>query len=327
MSDEVCFVVDVSSWARPAYEVAPPSDGPHGRNEIIRVLHAKTQRFFRYFKPEHMALVFDPWPVSTTWRRELWSEYKRGRKVPGEQYYFQLNDFRSLVDHHGVATFQSCVSTFGGAPAERTDDTLRMVTEDVRAPVFESDDIIASLVELNTEAGMSSIVVSADKDLWQLVRDGDPFVKVLLGANVDTPIQYVNENDVFRRLGVSPRQLADFMALVGDKDEAPGVMGIGDKTAAQLIQRYTTLEGVLSRGIVEERPALIKKLVAGRDNALLSKKLVTLRSDVPIFSRSERLTAKNVMDQLRVSWSSGDDGAIRESARWLGVAGTFAELV
>ncbi len=139
---------------------------------------------------------------------------------------------------------------------------------------YESDDIIASIANIAKQNGIKVIIVSHDKDMYQLIDDDkvvifDPRKKL-----------FINEEEAYKKFGVHPKDFINFQALLGDSsDNVPGVKGVGIKTAAKLINKYHTLENLYDH-IDEIKGAMKKKLLEGKDNAFLSRKLVTLKNDL-----------------------------------------------
>jgi DNA polymerase-1 len=139
---------------------------------------------------------------------------------------------------------------------------------------YESDDIIASIANIAKQNGIKVIIVSHDKDMYQLIDDDkvvifDPRKKL-----------FINEEEAYKKFGVHPKDFINFQALLGDSsDNVPGVKGVGIKTAAKLINKYHTLENLYDH-IDEIKGAMKKKLLEGKENAFLSRKLVTLKNDL-----------------------------------------------
>jgi DNA polymerase-1 len=139
---------------------------------------------------------------------------------------------------------------------------------------YESDDIIASIANIAKQNGIKVIIVSHDKDMYQLIEDDkvvifDPRKKL-----------FINEEEAYKKFGVYPKDFINFQALLGDSsDNVPGVKGVGIKTASKLINEYHTLENLYSH-IDEITGAMKKKLIEGKENAFLSRKLVTLKDDL-----------------------------------------------
>ncbi len=148
---------------------------------------------------------------------------------------------------------------------------------------YEADDVIGTLAAQGVAKGVNTVVVSGDKDFQQLVRHGVWLLNPGRGGAAAVEEQWVGEENAAERLGVPPRFVTDYLALVGDSsDNVPGVPGIGDKSARELVNTYGTLEEILSHAptLTKKRPR--EALLEHPDRARLSKELVTIRDDLPI---------------------------------------------
>ena len=167
---------------------------------------------------------------------------------------------------------------------------------------YEADDVIGTLATQGVREGLNVVVVSGDKDFQQLVRPGVWLLNPGRGGPASVEEQWVSVENAEERLGVAPQHVTDYLALVGDSsDNVPGVPGIGDKTARDLVREYGSLEQILRNA-----PSLTKKrpreaLLQYPDRALLSKELVTIREDLAMTLE---------VDQLRVG--SPDHDRLRE---------------
>src|SRR5260221_1659843 len=158
---------------------------------------------------------------------------------------------------------------------------------------YEADDVVATLAERAARDGLQAVIVSGDKDFYQLIGDGIALLNPGRGGQAAVEEQWVDESNASERLGVPPRRVVDYLALVGDSsDNIPGVKGIGDKTAIQLLETYGDLHAILARAaeIPGKRPR--EALLAQADNARLSRELVTLRRDVPVSLDLEQLRVR-----------------------------------
>ncbi|QCT94482.1 DNA polymerase I [Caminibacter mediatlanticus TB-2] len=183
-----------------------------------------------------------------TFRKEIFKDYKANRPEAPEDLKVQLPIAIGLIKEMGFKM--------------------------IEMPGFESDDIIASLAKKAANDGIKVKIVSHDKDMYQLIDDDkivifDPIKKI-----------EINEEKCKEKFGVHPKYFKDFQALVGDSsDNIPGVKGIGVKTAAKLINEYKNLENIYEN-IDKIKGALQKKLIEGKENAFLSRELVTLKTDL-----------------------------------------------
>ncbi|MFL5504080.1 MAG: DNA polymerase I [Gemmatimonadaceae bacterium] len=153
----------------------------------------------------------------------------------------------------------------------------------ITLPGYEADDVIGTLVARSVESGVNAVVVSGDKDFQQLVRPGVWLLNPGRGGPANVEEHWVGVENAEERLGIPPEFVTDYLALVGDSsDNVPGVRGIGDKTAAELVKQYGHLESILAHTeqITKKRPR--EALLEHADNARLSKELVTIRDDLPV---------------------------------------------
>ena len=158
---------------------------------------------------------------------------------------------------------------------------------------YEADDLIATYVEQILDEGAKVTIVSSDKDLMQLfkkkVRIYDPMKN-----------KFISNDDVINKFGVGPDKVIDVQSLAGDStDNVPGVPGIGVKTAAELIKEYGNLENLLKNANKIKQNKRRETLLENKDKALVSKKLVTLKNDVPVKDKLTDFVLKKVdVDKL-----------------------------
>jgi DNA polymerase I len=160
-------------------------------------------------------------------------------------------------------------------------------------PGYEADDVIGTLVAKSVNAGVNVVVVSGDKDFQQLVKPGVWLLNPGRGGPANVEEHWVGVENGDERLGVPPEFVTDYLALVGDSsDNIPGVRGIGDKTASELVKQYGHLESILAHAgeITKKRPR--EALLEHAENARLSKELVTIRDDLPVPFDLESLMIK-----------------------------------
>src|SRR5919107_2275209 len=194
------------------------------------------------------------WDAGMSGRNEMSADYKAQRQSRPDLLQLQWPHLRPLVEAFGYRN----VSVEG----------------------FEADDVIASLVEQAKERGIPVMVVTGDRDAYQLVGDG---VRIMTTSRGITDTKVYDRQGVIDRYGIVPELIPDFIGLKGDtSDNIPGVPGIGDKTAAELLQRFGTLEDVLAN--VDQISGAKRKqnLTEHADDARLSKRLATMVRDVPV---------------------------------------------
>ncbi len=247
------YLIDGSGYLFRAYHALPPltrkSDGlPTGAVAgYCNMLWKLIEDTKGGDKPSHLAVIFDA--GKTTFRNEIYPLYKANRSEPPDDLIPQFPLVRDATRAFGVA----CVEEQG----------------------FEADDLIATYARLARERGARVTIVSSDKDLMQLVVDGevellDPVKNKRMGSS-----------DVMEKFGVPPSKVVDVQSLAGDSvDNVPGIRGIGIKTAAELINTYGDLETLLARASEIKQPKRRESLIEQAENARLSMRLVTLDPDV-----------------------------------------------
>jgi len=246
---DTLYVVDISGYIFRAYHALPPLSSKHG--EPTHASLGVTSMLLKLIgdqQPGMLAVAMDS--RTRSFRKEMYEDYKANRPPAPEDLKVQMGRVREIVEAYGIPVLQR--------------------------DGFEADDVIATTVRMAREQGMRVVVVSADKDLLQLVDDDvvmfDTGRKVVFG-----------EPETIKKLGVPPSQVRDYLALVGDSsDNVPGVPSVGPKTAVKLLQEHGSLEGVYANLEAVTRKGLHDKLTANRDLALLSQELVTLRSDLEV---------------------------------------------
>ncbi|MDB4951600.1 MAG: polymerase [Gemmatimonadetes bacterium] len=165
---------------------------------------------------------------------------------------------------------------------------VREIVEAFRIPVleldgYEADDVIGTLADKAVAAGLETVIVSGDKDFYQLIRDGVCLLNPGRGGPTAVEEEWVDTRNAHERLGVPPKHVVDYLGLIGDtSDNVPGVRGIGPKTAIGLIEEFGHIEQILERvaEIKAKRPR--EALETHRGDVLLSKQLVTIRLDLPV---------------------------------------------
>jgi ribonuclease HI len=200
-------------------------------------------------RPDYFAVVFDP-PREDTFRREIYPPYKAHRDAVPEDLVPQLPYIRKILQALNIPALE--------------------------APGFEADDVIATLARSFASDGIEVTVVTGDKDLLQIVSDRVGLLDTMKDKRSGLP-------EVLERFGVPPELVADVLGLAGDTaDNIPGVPGIGEKTAAQLVQRFGSLEGVLEWKSLVNGKSRRENLHLHAEQARLSKTLATVRYDVPL---------------------------------------------
>ncbi len=216
------------------------------------------QRLMVTHRPEFLGWVHDS---GMSFRHEVYPAYKATREKLTDELQ---NDFNT-----GMERIKQLL------------DAYRIPV--IALPGYEADDVIGTLARQSTEQGLDVVIVSGDKDFQQLVRPGVWLLNPGRGGPANVEEQWVSVENGAERLGVSPDHVTDYLALVGDSsDNVPGVKGIGDKTARDLVMQFGDLEKIIAAAptLTKKRPreALMEQAAAAR----LSKELVTIKQDLPM---------------------------------------------
>ena len=148
---------------------------------------------------------------------------------------------------------------------------------------YEADDVIGTLALKAREAGLEAVIVSGDKDLYQLVGPGIHLLNPGRGGPTGVEPEWVDESNAERKFGIPPERIPDYLALIGDSsDNVPGAPGVGPKTAVKLLQEYGDLEEILDQAAEISGKRARESLTENADLVRLSKRLVTIQTDVPI---------------------------------------------
>ncbi len=221
------------------------------------------QRLLQTHKPEYVAWVHDS---GLSFRHEMYPAYKATREKLTEELQ---------------------------ADFDRGMTRICELLEAYRIPIvslrgFEADDVIGTLVVKGLEEKLNVVVVSGDKDFQQLVRPGVWLLNPGRGGPAGVEEHWVGVDNANERLGVPPKHVVDYLALVGDSsDNVPGVRGIGDKTACELVSQYGSLESILEHASEVQKKRPREALLQYADNARLSKELVTIRDNLPVAFNSD----------------------------------------
>ena len=263
------YLIDGSGYIFRAYYALPPltrkSDGlPVGAvsgfcSMLFKLLEdSKSNENLQ--KPTHFAVIFDS--ARKTFRNEIYSEYKANRSEAPDDLAPQFEYIRKSVSAFNLPS--------------------------VDLPNYEADDLLATYVEQILAKGAKVTIVSSDKDLMQLykkdVRLFDPMKN-----------KFITPEDIVTKFGVGPKKVIDVQSLAGDSsDNVPGVPGIGVKTAAELINKYGTLENLLNNAQEIKQNKRRETLIENKDKAIISKKLVTLMKDAPVARKIEEFKLKEI---------------------------------
>ncbi len=248
MTKKVCLV-DGSGYIFRAFYALPPLTSPDG--VPVNAVLGFSNMFMRLTQKiacDYCLVLFDA--KRENYRNQIFADYKGTRKEIPEELIPQFPIIREATD--------------------------AMSLNHLEMEGYEADDLIATYAAQSLAKGYEVVVVSADKDLMQLIRPGVEFFDPMKD-------KFFSPEDVKEKFGVYPDKVIDVQALAGDStDNVPGVPGIGLKTAAQLINEYGSLQAVLERAGEIKQEKRRQTLLDNRENALISLALVTLKPDVPV---------------------------------------------
>ena len=235
-------------YAMPGLSMADgtPTGGVYGFVSLAIELIKKLE-------PDYVAVAWDKRGTNIRKRRELYPEYKAGRKPAPDDFYQQIPILHELLDAFGW-------------PLYEIDD-------------YEADDILGAFARQAESRGIETCLITSDLDALQLIS---PMTKVYAMKNGLRNIEEFTAEHFEEKYGIRTEQFLDLKALKGDSsDNLPGVPGVGEKTAVKLLQEYETLDGVYEH-LDEQKGALRTKLENGRESAYLTKQVAEIWTDVPI---------------------------------------------
>jgi DNA polymerase-1 len=229
-----------------------PTNAVYGFVQILR-------KILRDEKPDYLGVAWDV-DDETTLRKQKFADYKANRAPMPEELRPQIPQIQRAIEAFRIPRLELAS--------------------------YEADDVMGTLAKKAAAAGLDVVLVTADKDMLQLVGDGVSLLHT--GRNKLYDAKLVEED-----FGVPPARVADVLALMGDAvDNVPGVPGIGEKGARQLVREYGSVEALLERAAEIPRKAYREGLTTYRDQALLSKELVTIHTDLPIEPHLESLVVE-----------------------------------
>jgi DNA polymerase-1 len=269
------FLIDGNSLAYRAFFALPESIATHD-GRPTNAIYGLASMFAKLLIDHQPAAVVVAWDAGMSGRELTYEPYKEQRKPRPDLLSEQWPHLMPLAEAFGFAN--------------------------IKVDGYEADDVIGSLVKRAREQGIEVMVVSGDRDVYQVVEDG---VRVMTTSRGVTDTKIYDAEGVVERYGVPPELVTDLIGLKGDtSDNIPGVPGIGDKTAAQLLQEYGSLEAVLDN--VENISGAKRKenLTKHAEDARISKQLATLVYDVDVELALDELMAAEM-----------DRGRLREIAR------------
>ncbi len=217
------------------------------------------------YQPDYLAVVFD---AGNSHREKVYPEYKATREKMPDELRASLPRVRELV-----AGFNDALVELDG---------------------YEADDVIGTLAVKARDAGLEAVIVSGDKDLYQLVGPGVHLLNPGRGGPAGVAPEWVDESNVHEKFGVSASRVIDYLALIGDSsDNIPGAPGIGPKTALKLLEAYGSVDEVLAHAGEISAKRARESLLENADKVRLSKQLVTIMTDLDVDLNLEELLVRD----------------------------------
>ncbi|HEX2025882.1 MAG TPA: DNA polymerase I [Actinomycetota bacterium] len=253
MATKRLFLLDGHSLSYRAF-FALPSDLATTSGQVTNAVYGFTSMLIKLLteeKPDRIAVAFDKGPPIE--RLAMFAEYKAGRAETPDEFREQLGLIHEVLETLAVPI--------------------------VEIPGHEADDAIATLAVRASDQGMEAVIVTADRDFFQLVRPG---IRVMFNRRGISDIVDYDEAAVEARFGLPPEKYLDYVALKGDpSDNIPGVPGVGEKTASRLIQEHGSIEGVLEH-VDDLTPKLSAAIGQAGQQLILNKELARLRTDIDV---------------------------------------------
>lgn len=277
LKKDIFLLIDGSAIVHRAYHAMPSLTTPDGiPTGAVHGFFSMLLKLMGEIRPSHIAVAFDrPKP---TFRKELFKQYQAQRPATESDLSPQFGIIIKILEKANVSTY-----AMDG---------------------FEADDIIGTLADKAEKAGDVSYIVTGDRDMMQLINSR---TKVLMPIKGISEMKLFDEARVAKQFGVPPSQIVELKALQGDaSDNYPGVAGIGPKTAAGLVEKYSTVLGIYKNldKIKAKNAILAAKLEAGYQSAILCHQLATILKNVPFKYSFKDCDVKNISYE---NWRSAFD--------------------
>jgi DNA polymerase-1 len=261
------FLVDAYALIYRAYFafIQRPLTNSRGENTSAAFGFARFLEDLRdTWKPDYLAIVFD---AGDSFRDEMYPEYKATREKMPDDLRASLKHIRTMVE-----AYNDPVIELDG---------------------YEADDVIGTLSRQAKEQGLESVIVSGDKDFYQLIDEDVVLLNPGRGGPGGVSTEWVDLSKADEKFGIPPSSVIDYLALIGDSaDNVPGAPGVGPKTAVQLLEKYGTLEAMFERADEISGKRAREAFTDHADQVRLSKKLVTIMRDLEIDLDLDRLTVQ-----------------------------------
>lgn len=263
--EERIIIIDGNSLVNRAFYALPPlatSDGIQ-TNAIYGFL-TMLLRVMEDYNPDYIGVAFDK--RAPTFRHKKFTDYKAGRKKMAPELAAQIEPLKEILDAFNIYR--------------------------VELEGFEADDLIGTLAKHFDNKGIETLIVTGDRDALQLVTD---FTKILFTKKGISNLEIYDDKKVIEEYEVTPEQFIDLKGLMGDKsDNIPGIPGVGEKTAIKLLKQFGNMENLLQNTEKITGEKLRERIELNRENAVLSKKLATIVTDVPVNIDTDQLRKQEI---------------------------------
>lgn len=288
MTQEKLLLLDGNSLAYRAFFALPPLTNSQGiHTNSVYGFTTMLQKILEEEQPTHILVAFDA--GKTTFRHSTYTEYKGGRQKTPPELSEQFPYLRKLVEAYNMKRYE--------------------------LENYEADDIIGTLARQAESRGLPVVVISGDKDLTQLATDN---TTVYITRKGMTDIEHYTPAHIEGKYGLKPLQIIDMKGLMGDaSDNIPGVPGVGEKTAIKLLKEHPSVEEVYENIDAMKASKMKEKLVANKEQALMSKELATILLEAPIEVKVDDLKwdGPNV-DELFTLWKELDFKTLIEKSEY-----------
>lgn len=288
MTQEKLLLLDGNSLAYRAFFALPPLTNSQGiHTNSVYGFTTMLQKILEEEQPTHILVAFDA--GKTTFRHSTYTEYKGGRQKTPPELSEQFPYLRKLVEAYNMKRYE--------------------------LENYEADDIIGTLARQAESKGLPVVVISGDKDLTQLATDN---TTVYITRKGMTDIEHYTPAHIEEKYGLKPLQIIDMKGLMGDaSDNIPGVPGVGEKTAIKLLKEHPSVEEVYENIDAMKASKMKEKLVANKEQALMSKELATILLEAPIEVTVDDLKwdGPNV-DELFALWKELDFKTLIEKSEY-----------
>jgi len=253
MRKDTMIIIDGNSLMHRAFYALPPltnRDGLH--TNVIYGFVNMINKLIESYKPNYMAIAFDC--KAPTFRHEEYTDYKAKRLKMSEDMAEQIPYLKKVIDAMNIKR--------------------------IELEGYEADDIIGTLSKMSDEKGIKTLIVTGDRDAFQLITDN---VHILMTKKGISEMEEYDREKLIAQYSITPEQVIDLKGLMGDaSDNIPGIPGVGEKTALELLKEFGTVENMLDNTDKIKKNKVKQNVENNKEIALLSKRLATIITDVPI---------------------------------------------